>query len=268
MLKRLLVPAVGTVVLLAASTAQADDDLWKDRDNPGVGVIITTPDKPAGGGGTFGAESSGGNTSEAPVRNPWIDEICRSTSADAGGAIQDVDCAVEDAGEPEDDGPVDAAAVARTLLDRLDIPRPQMNTSPQAPVKALVGLETWLWVEPAQWTPLELSASLGGTTVTVTARPIQSRWDMGEGTKACGGPGRVWRKGLGQKATTPCGYTYKRTSVREPNDKYDVSAVMRYAITWTCTGDCSAGSGDLGTLDSLADTAQLEVGERQSVVIR
>lgn len=256
------------IVLLSSTAAVAGEQFIPDREAPGVEAIITKP--PSGQSEDKGNSNVSGPTNGGPVSEatPWINELCRSTSADAGGAIQDVDCVNVEPEEAEDDGPVDAAAVAATLRDRLDLPRPQMSTSPQAPVKALVGLETWLWVAPAQWEPLELSASLGGTTVTVTARPIQSRWDMGEGTKACGGPGRVWRKGLGQKATTPCGYTYKRTSVREPGKKHDVSATLLYAITWTCTGDCSAGSGDLGTLDSLADTAQLEVGERQSVVVR
>lgn len=268
MLKRTAL-GVATIVLIGSAAYAADNSnpITKDPETPGLDLIIRD-DAPAqgGGGGTDAPATNPGPS--GPTLSDGLQALCAGTTGQAitnGGLTNAICVALE--GE-EDPDTVDAAAVARTLLDRLDIPRPQMNTSPQAPVKALVGLETWLWVPPAQWEPLELSASLGGTTVTVTARPIQSRWDMGEGTKACGGPGRVWRKGLGQKATTPCGYTYKRTSVREPNDKYEVSAVMRYAITWTCTGDCSAGAGDLGTLDSLADTAQLEVGERQSVVIR
>lgn len=162
---------------------------------------------------------------------------------------------------------VDAGALARKIRDRLDLTAPQIHTSPEAPVKALVGLETWLWLPEGQWRPIRESATLGGATATVTAEPIQTRWDMGEAAKACPNPGREWRKGLGQNASTPCGYTYKHTSAHEPSDKYQVSAVIRYRITWTCQGNCSAPAGDLGTLDSNPDTAALEVSERQSVVV-
>jgi hypothetical protein len=168
---------------------------------------------------------------------------------------------------PEPQG-VDALALARTARDRLDLANPQIHTSPEAPVKALVGLETWMWVPSSQWTALTESATLGGTTVTVRAEPISTRWDMGEATKFCPNPGRAWRKGLGQDATTPCGYTYEHTSLRQPDNKYQISGQIRYAVTWTCTGDCSAPSGNLGTIDSVASTAALEVGERHSVVIR
>lgn len=165
-------------------------------------------------------------------------------------------------------GPVDAAALARTIRDRLYLATPQIHTSPEAPVEALVGLETWMWVPSSQWTALTESATLGGTTVTVEAEPISTRWDMGEATKFCPNPGRVWRSGLGQDATTPCGYTYEHTSLGEPESKYRISGQIRYAVTWTCSGACSASSGNLGTIDSAATTAALEVSERHSVVIR
>lgn len=162
---------------------------------------------------------------------------------------------------------VDAAALAQRAASQLDLVKPTLNTSPQDPVKALVGLETWLWVPQGQWRTLSESVEVGDTEVTVTARPVQTRWDMGESTATCNNAGREWRKGLGQSATTPCGYTYKRTSVREPNKKHDVSALIRYDITWACEGNCSEDAGDLGTLDSATSTGQLQVSERQSVVL-
>lgn len=193
-----------------------------------------------------------------PVEIPA--SLCRATDpADPEAATP--------AGGPAPAQQVDARALAERAMSELSIPSPDLNTSPQDPVKALVGLETWLWVPQGQWSELSTSAEAGDTEVTVIARPIQSRWDMGEDTVNCAGPGRAWRKGLGQDAATSCGYTYERTSVRQPGKKYDVTATLRYQVAWTCEGDCSEPGGDLGTLDSPASTSQLEVSERQSVVV-
>ena len=167
----------------------------------------------------------------------------------------------------KDDKPVDALTVAQQVASRLNLVTPTLKTSPEAPTKALVGLETWLWIPGGQWRPLTDSVQLGGTTVTVTARPVQTRWNMGEATEVCPDAGRVWRKGLGKKAKTTCGYTYQRTSAGQPGKTYRVSAVIRYAITWTCQGDCTQGGGNLGMLDSPTDTTDLQVGERHAVII-
>ncbi len=90
----------------------------------------------------------------------------------------------------------------------------------------------------------------------------------GESVTVCDNPGRPWRKGLGQETKTPCGYTYQQTSAREPEKEYDISALIRYRITWACDGDsCDEDPGDLGTLDSPPGTATLQVGERHAVIV-
>lgn len=262
-----MVASLLTAVSMGAAFAGDVTDPWfiKTPNDPGVDSMLgeegDEPAKPEA------VTPAGPAVPLQPTLSDLLRELCTATTANAIIDPQGLPICVTLQRQDAEDA-LDAASVARTLRDRLDLPRPQMRTSPQAPVKALVGLETWLWVEPAQWEPVELSSSLGGITVTVTARPVQSLWDMGEGTKACSGPGRVWRAGLGQDATTPCGFTYSSTSLREPEGRFEVAATLRYSITWTCSGGCAASTGDLGTLDSLADTADLEVGERQSVVIR
>lgn len=164
--------------------------------------------------------------------------------------------------------PVDADAAAQRVARRLELATPTLQTSPQDPVQALVGLQTWLWVPDGEWRTLRVSAELDGVRLTVAAEPVETRWDMGESVTVCDNPGRPWRKGLGQEAKTPCGYTYQKTSAREPEKKYDISALIRYRITWACDGDdCDEDSGDLGTLDSPPGTATLQVGERHAVIV-
>lgn len=269
MLGRAGIPLVALMLIIgAASPAVAGDDdggssQWFEESGTGVDLGI---DQKSGGGVDRPADrqrKSGSGSGELTITAALVD-FCAGKLSVSSVTPDDILVCVRSDGA----GTVDAAALARTVRDRLDLDNPQIHTSPEAPVKALVGLETWMWVPSSQWTALTESATLGGTTVTVRAEPISTRWDMGEATKFCPNPGRVWRKGLGQDATTPCGYTYEHTSLRQPENKYQISGQIRYAVTWTCTGDCSAPSGNLGTIDSVASTAALEVGERHSVVIR
>jgi hypothetical protein len=276
--KMTLLTATLVVVTSGAAIAGGGDEVIKTPDAPGTDIIIKDPGNSAGGGHTSGGGTApnsgsgsagpGGGTptsgNGAPDGNTFDGLLNGLCLGDGLGADELALC---DDADPETDV-VNAAQVAQKLRDRLPFPRPQLNTSPAAPVKAIVGLETWLWVPPAQWAPLTRSASLGGTTVTVTATPTLATWDMGEATKTCAGPGRVWTRGLGQKASTPCGYTYRHTSVKQPDKKFNVAVSLRYQVTWTCTGQCSAPAGALDPIDGLTDASQLEVSERQSVVTR
>lgn len=284
MLKR---SALLAAVLLIASSSQvfASEQITVDSQTPGVDSIITkppgvqagqgsTPPDGAGSGdnstGGSGAGSGSGSGAGTPVTNECTGNLGVSSEVSLADLTERLDACTAEAAEPAAGGdapePVDAAQLAQQISSRLDLVTPQPRTSPSAPVKALVGLETWMWVPDGQWQPLTDSATLGGTTVTVEATPVQTRWDMGESSKVCNNPGRAWRKGLGQRAQTPCGYTYSRTSVREPNKKYEISAVLRYSISWTCEGECTEPGGNLGTLDSAPAGAALQVSERQSVV--
>lgn len=162
--------------------------------------------------------------------------------------------------------PPNPVELGQEATDQMVIPVPTVATSPQAPVEALVGLKTWLWIPAERWRPLSESVTAGATTVTATLRPVGSVWDLGEGVERCAGPGQAWRPGLEQEESA-CGYTYAHTSNGEPGGRFEVSTVVHYAATWTCTGVCTSNGGDLGILDSPAQVSRLRVGERQSVVI-
>lgn len=282
-LKTALVVAVATVVLapVAAHASDTESYFGKNRQTPGVQFGVSSPGSsaqargPRSGGGATNARASQRAALAQAIRQSRADCVANVTASAAAGGMGisgaiNACLATEPSflGAAPPPAAVDAPQLAERAAGELNLPTPTLNTSPADPVKALVGLQTWLWVPADQWQTLTASASAGGATVTVTAEPIQSRWDMGEGAVNCAGPGREWRKGLGQNARTDCGYTYKRTSLREPDNKYAVAATLRYRITWACDGNCSETTGDLGTLDSPTSTSQLEVSERQSVVIR
>lgn len=258
------------VVVTAGPSVAGEDDgtsyFIKERSH-GIDLELNKPAEPADQGRV--EETSFQSNGDRPLTvSDMLDALCTTTTGLTLDSMPDLNtpiCLTLNA--QGGDEPVDAAALAQTLRDRLDLATPEIHTSPQDPVKALVGLETWMWVPPGQWDVLTESGSLGGTTVTVRAEPVATMWDMGESTEVCSGPGRVWRKGLGQEAPTTCGYTYRHTSLKQPDNEYEIGGQIRYHATWTCEGNCSVPSGDLGTITSVASTASLEVSERHSVVI-
>lgn len=119
-----------------------------------------------------------------------------------------------------------------------------------------------------QWHDVSVSLTVAGATVTLTATPDYTSWDMGNGaTVSCVGPGREWVKGMPEDAPTNCSYAYDE--MKDPEgDKWTVSARINYSVGWTCTGNCGGQtSGDLGDVTALAgDSTSITVYQRQTVV--
>ena len=70
--------------------------------------------------------------------------------------------------------------VASEALAAIQIPAPVPSTSPGQGLPQVVGLPTWLWIDPTTWTPLAASVDAGGFAVTATVTPTSVHWDMGE----------------------------------------------------------------------------------------
>lgn len=242
----------------------------------GAGVAYATDGATGGGGGIDigadqGGESSGpskGSGGDTPAGNnngaeTPIEEECTASALEC--ATLDPITRPQDPDDPLPNIP-DAAQLAQSAKGRIEFKTPQIGLSPLPPNPALVNLQTWLWLESGDWAPLEGSVTAGDTTVTATARPVSVRWNMGEGSKVCQGPGTPWRKGLGSRTKTTCGFTYRHTSVSQPGGAFRISATIMYDSSWTCEGECTEEGGDLGLLPSPTATTNLRVTERQTVV--
>jgi len=133
-------------------------------------------------------------------------------------------------------------------------------TSPPQGSDALVNLPTWLGVQ--NWTPNTVTASEGGLTITVTARPTSVVWTMGEASVTCTGPGARYAAGVREEnQSTDCSYTYRHSSAGQPGEKYQASATLKYAVTWTAS---NGESGSLGT-GSRTTPFSVRVAERQAL---
>lgn len=164
--------------------------------------------------------------------------------------------------------PVDPVAVATQLKVQIPYELADAEIAPPPTYHTYISYKNWMWVEATQWRTVSASESLRGATVTLTATPSYTSWDMGNGTTAsCVGPGREWVKGMPEDAPTNCSYAYDEMENPE-GDKWTVSARINYTLAWTCTGNCGGLTrGDLGEqLAASGDSTTITVYQRQTVV--
>ncbi|MDF1596592.1 MAG: hypothetical protein P1T08_10940 [Acidimicrobiia bacterium] len=144
---------------------------------------------------------------------------------------------------------------------RLEPPPPAPETSPPLAAETFVQVPTWLWLDPAYWSPLEASETRGVVTVTVLATPTRATWAMGDGGETtCFGPGVAWTPGAAEDATD-CAHTYEHSSYGEPDGRFDASVTVSWEFEWWIN---DAYQGVFGTVD-LASGFGVAVAEIQAV---
>lgn len=199
----------------------------------------------------------------------WVIVYCPAT----GG--QPVFWGLYELGEPPD-----GLALAQAALAELRVPLPEAQFSPDADDFQVVGLQSWMWVEPATWVPIPATICLpdGSACATATATPLDLRVDMGDGIAvSCDGPGTAYdldRDYEDQVDDPHCFHVYEVDSDKAPDGRYPVVATTLWHIAWTCTWDsnldgaldASCGAGDLGVLGRQADPIPLEVRQYQAVI--
>ena len=135
-----------------------------------------------------------------------------------------------------------------------------LQTAPPGDLEAplITQLETFLWVDEAQWVPVTASASIPGhLTVTITAVPVKMVWSGGEsGEISCAPPGVPWSRG----AASDCLMTYKSSSAA---NEHTLTLSTTWAIAFPCSAYCSGGSLPSITRDN---TRPVRVAEIQSIV--
>jgi hypothetical protein len=154
------------------------------------------------------------------------------------------------------------AVLAQQAVSQLGIPNLQIDASPAVGADQLVGLPTWLWLEPDGWHPITATAAVPGESVTATATPTSVTWNLGDGTSmVCQGPGTPYTTADASGAPSPtCGYTYRTSSAGQPNDTFAVTATVSWSVSW-------AGGGQTGTVPALENTAStaLRVAQVESL---
>jgi len=150
--------------------------------------------------------------------------VVETCTSEAGESIKRAQWVAEGA-----DGQVriDPALLAQQAVDRLTLPRPVIEASPES--TQLVNLPTWLAVSEASWQVQTATASLSDQTATATATPVEAVWDLGDGhTETCFDRGAEWVRGTDPKAESECGHTYTQPSAQA----LDVQVTVTWRITW------------------------------------
>jgi hypothetical protein len=155
---------------------------------------------------------------------------------------------------------VSPEVLARQARSRLTLPAVAIRINPSG--DQLVGLPTWLALDPSSWSLRSATASVPGVSVTATARPVSASWQMGDGsTVVCAGPGTPWRPETDPAASSPdCGHRHLRSSAGAPGAAFAVRVTITWTVAW-------AGAGTGGTIPGLTTTgaAAVRVAESQAV---
>jgi hypothetical protein len=154
---------------------------------------------------------------------------------------------------------VDPATLAQYAEQLLPLLYPVHATAPPSTSTQLVGLRTWLWIDPQDFRPVSASVSAANLDVTATARPIRVVWDMGDGSPAvdCGGPGTPYDPSAADAAQhTDCAHVFSHSGT------YTAEVSIEWVVEW------SASNGDAGVLGPVRRgvTLPLTVESRQAVI--
>jgi hypothetical protein len=153
---------------------------------------------------------------------------------------------------------IDPGTLARRAFAELPLIYPRPRTAPPPTAKQLVGVRTWLWVDPADWQPMSATATIVGLSATVTAQPTKVIWTMGDGsTVICNGPGTPYKPTVPDtEQSSTCSHTYQHDGT------YAVRATIVWTVSWTAT------NGQGGTLPNVQRSTEfpLTVEQRQAVI--
>jgi hypothetical protein len=146
------------------------------------------------------------------------------------------------------------AVLAQQAVQRLLFPGLTIEASPSTASDQLVGLPSWLWLDQSKWHPITATAAVPGESVTATATPMSTIWDLGDGDSiTCQGPGTPY------VATTPpdkpsptCGYTYSTSSAGQPESAFVVTTTVLWSVDWV-------GGGQTGTVPTMSSTTTTEL---------
>jgi hypothetical protein len=152
---------------------------------------------------------------------------------------------------------VDPVVVAEQAASQLAFASPKIEMAPPTGAAQLVGVATWLWIDPAAFQTLTATASAGTVTTTATASPTKVVWDMGDGhSVTCDGPGTPYEPS-NPNGTTDCSYTWSVAG------SYHVTATVYWSVSWTAVG--AAGGGNLGVQAGPAAQVPVTVTESQAI---
>jgi hypothetical protein len=165
---------------------------------------------------------------------------------------------------------VTPGVLAQSAVNELRLPAPLASHNP--PGDATTNLAVWFWIPRPQWRSLSQTTRAGNVWARVTATPVSTSWDPGDGSApvVCSGAGTPYdRSRPADEQSSDCTHTYTRSSASQPQtgpDPNDRFFTVRVSVVWRVTWVGAAGAaGQLPDLTRVA-TFQLRVDDREAVV--
>jgi hypothetical protein len=282
-----IVVKTGVVLLLAAASAMVAPTVAPAGADPGSagagsggGTVSVGAGSGSGSGGSPGGSGGGSSTGGGSGGSPWTCTYTYLALNNAGGfpnggpipgawySVTCDDIATQaqvtqtvwiTGGQTAPVPQVDPRVLALQARNSIALPAPVVEVNPSA--SSVVGLATWLWVDPSLWHDYSVTASAGAVSATAVARPVGVSWSTGDGgSEVCGGPGDAyvpWLPSLEQQ--TYCSHQFTRTSIGQPSPDGDpdhgqfvITATVEWAVSWSAVG--AAGGGALPTLYTTGTT--------------
>lgn len=275
-------------VIIAPTVARAGTDPGSAGAGSGGGTVSVGAGSGSGSGGSPGGSGGGSSTGGGSGGSPWTCTYTylalnneggfpnggplpgawySVTCVDIAAGVQQTQTVWVTNGPPAATPPVDPRAVALEAERSITLPSPEVRANPSG--TSVVGLGTWLWIDPSLWRAESVTASAGPVSATAVARPVAVLWTTGDGSRlVCPGPGAAYVPSLPASwQTTDCAHAYLRTSAGQPSldgnpddGTFVMTATVEWSVSWTSTG--VAGGGSLPTLyttgASLLRVAQVE----------
>lgn len=230
-----------------------------------------------GGGASNGVAGGGGEAGGGgiDINNVPIGALSPLCGFDAALCAPDAPAAAPAAPAPP---PVDWLAVARGIandaaatigIEAIDIGIVPEDIDGRV---GLVGMPVWMWVEnpsPETIGPMQKVVNSGPVVVTLNATMMAVGWDMGDGGhQLCPGALAPYTPYTDVAADSPsptCGYRYTRSSLRQPGEKFEVTASSTWQVTWTATTPAGMTGGVIPMARS--SSTSIKVGESQVLVL-
>lgn len=239
---------------------------------------------PSGGGGAVpalpgaGAVGGGGGTAPTFAELP-VSGTCGMLAAAGGGECGPIAPSAPAAGPAAPaPPPIDWLAVARGVasdaaatigIEAIDIGIVPEDIDGRV---GLVGMPVWMWVEnpsPETVGPMQKVVTSGPVVVTLNATMMAVGWDMGDGGhQLCPGvlaPYTPYTDVAADSPSPTCGYRYTRSSLRQPGEKFEVTASSTWQVTWTATTPAGMTGGVIPMARS--SSTSIKVGESQVLVL-
>ncbi|WP_244542554.1 hypothetical protein [Actinomyces glycerinitolerans] len=169
------------------------------------------------------------------------------------------------AGESAPAPEVDGATLAQAAWDAVTIPTATISYNPMVgDVGAtIVGMDTWVWATGDTPKEVEVTATAGSTTATITPTASMLTLQPKDGTAKCTGFGIPWTEENDAKGTD-CKIVFNRSSAHFKDGVTPVDIKVSYAITYTAT-DGASGSMDTHTTST---TTTIPVAEIQTIIVQ